>query len=286
MKRSLVLLTSILGSGAALADNTLTSGTSVLFRGSTNLGTFATHAACKESAASRVITTQTTYQCRENLTAVPVAAPPPPPPPPPPPGGAAAYSTNFDGTEYPLSEGGAWFKAANPWTYVRMEGGQAYGTNGITNSYDDSVAFLTHPFGPDQTVEAVVQVNSGAVGSTHEVELWLRGGSNSNNLWGYELCFWRTGQVQIGVWHGPFGQVDTVDSNLPVPWTPAQPLKTGDVIKAEIKGNVIKAYINGVLKTHASHSKFTSGQPGIGFFIRPGGSNKLVTLTKVSASSN
>jgi hypothetical protein len=196
-----------------------------------------------------------------------------------------AYRTNFDVTEYPLSEGGRWNKASNAWTYVRAENGVVFGTNGVTNSYDDSVAFLSG-FGADQTIEGVVQINPGATGSAHEVELWLRGRSDTNNLWGYEVCFWRTGEVQLGAWNGAFGDVVTLNTDLSIPWTAASPLKTGDRIKAQIVGNTIQAWINDVLKLRAVHTKFATGQPGIGFFIRPGGSNNIVSLTSISASSN
>jgi hypothetical protein len=199
--------------------------------------------------------------------------------------GAVTYSTTFDATEYPISEGGRWAKSSNAWTYVRTANGQAYGTNGITNSYDDSVAFLSG-FGPDQTVEAVVQINAGTVGPTHEVELWLRASDDTNNLRGYELCFGLSGYVQLGVWNGPFGDVLSMDSNQPLAWTPNTPLRNGDRIKAQIVGNTIKAWVNDVLKLHTVHTKFTTGQPGIGFFIRPGGSNNVITLTSMSASSN
>ena len=77
-----------------------------------------------------------------------------------------------------------------------------------------------------------------------------------------------------------------MDSNQSIPWTQASALKTGDRIKAQVIGNSIKAWINDVLKLHVVHNQYTTGQPGIGFFIRPGGSNNLITLTSVKASSN
>lgn len=63
----------------AFGQNTLSHGTSTLFQGSTNRGTFATHAACVAAAEARTITTTTAYQCRENLTVMPPAPPPPQP---------------------------------------------------------------------------------------------------------------------------------------------------------------------------------------------------------------
>ena len=57
----------------------------MLVRGSTNLATHPNIAACLQDIRTRVITASTSYQCREAVTAVPIAAPAPPPPPPPPP---------------------------------------------------------------------------------------------------------------------------------------------------------------------------------------------------------
>jgi hypothetical protein len=61
----------------ALAQNTLTHGSSALFQGTTNQGAFATHADCLAAAQGRAINMRTSYQCRENLTVTPAAAPPP-----------------------------------------------------------------------------------------------------------------------------------------------------------------------------------------------------------------
>jgi hypothetical protein len=66
----------------AHAQNTIVQGTSTLFQGSTNRGTFATHDACREAARTRAISTQTNYQCREALAVTPPTPSPPPPSPP------------------------------------------------------------------------------------------------------------------------------------------------------------------------------------------------------------
>ena len=41
----------------------------------------------------------------------------------------------------------------------------------------------------------------------------------------------------------------------------------GDVVKATIIGHVITVYINGVQTLQATDDTFTSGSPGIGFYI-------------------
>ena len=62
------------------AQNTLTHGSSALFQGSTSRGTFASQADCVAAALALSIASQTSYQCRENLTVTPGVPPPPAPP--------------------------------------------------------------------------------------------------------------------------------------------------------------------------------------------------------------
>jgi hypothetical protein len=97
-----------------------------------------------------------------------------------------SYSSNFDLSEVPLSEGGRWRRAANHHTNVKTAGGVAFGTNGVTDTYDDSYALLSG-FGPDQTVEAVVQRSASLnTNATHEVELLLRFADSGSGARGYE----------------------------------------------------------------------------------------------------
>ena len=160
----------------------------------------------------------------------------------------------------------------------------AYGTNGVTNSYDDSYATLTGSFGPDQTIEAVVfRDQSLSPGPTHEVELLLRFSDDSGNARGYECLFNWYGGLAIVRWNGSFGDF------TPLATTGAgslgRELVSGDKIKASIVGNVISTYINGVLVGQAVDSTFKTGQPGISFFVRPGGNPALLGITSYTATS-
>ena len=197
---------------------------------------------------------------------------------------AGSYSTNFDKAESPISEGGVWSRANNIWTNVQTANGIAHGTNGVTNSYDDSYALLTGSFGPDQTAEAVVYRNQALVpGDTHEVELLLRFSDDGSNARGYECLFNYAGGIQIMRWNGPFGSFTPLASTGTE--SLGRPLVTGDVIKASIVGNVISTYINGTLMARATDSTFSSGRPGISFFVRPGGSTSLLGLTSYSVTT-
>ncbi|HTG04552.1 MAG TPA: hypothetical protein VK635_10930 [Bradyrhizobium sp.] len=199
-----------------------------------------------------------------------------------------SYTTNFDQTENPISEGGVWRQASNVWTNVRTANGIAFGTNGSMDTYDDSYALLSG-FGPNQTAQAVVFRSPGLVSSgiTHEMELLLRFSDDTGNARGYECLFNYAGGVEIVRWNGPLGNFTSLNftggaGNL------GRDLVSGDVIKATIVGNVISTYINGVLRAQATDSTFTTGQPGIGFFTRPAGvaDNPNFGMTSYTASSN
>jgi hypothetical protein len=201
-----------------------------------------------------------------------------------PPPSSGSYSSSFDLEENPLREGGAWRRAVNNYTNVRSSGGVAFGTNGITNGYDDSYALLSG-FGPNHTVEAVVQRSSSLNRNvTHEAELLLRFSDSSSGARGYECLFAFYGGVQVIRWNGTQGDY-TVLPTLAGSGSLGRELLSGDLIKCSISGNVINAYINGTLVMRTSDSAFTTGQPGIGFFIRPGGNSAHLALTRVAASS-
>jgi hypothetical protein len=85
-------------------------------------------------------------------------------------------------------------------------------------------------------------------------------------------------------WNGTQGDY-TVLSSTAGSGNLGRELLTGDVLKASISGNVIDLYINGTLVMRATDSAFTTGQPGIGFFTRPGGNSAHLALTKITASS-
>src|SRR5438045_2733103 len=82
----------------------------------------------------------------------------------------ASYSTNFDGAENPLSEGGAWLHTSVDWTVVAKDNGIAHGTLTGNGGYNDSFALLSG-FAPDQTISAVVHRGAIASGCAPELEL-------------------------------------------------------------------------------------------------------------------
>ncbi len=129
------------------------------------------------------------------------------------------YSTNFNLTENPISEGGVWFNNGLLWTKVRTANGLAFGTNGPRNTYDDSYAYLSG-FGPNQQGEAVIYVSPSLVGDPHEVELLLRWADSTHIARGYECLFNHHGGVQIVRWNGPFGNYSVLSgTRTPQSWS-------------------------------------------------------------------
>jgi hypothetical protein len=192
------------------------------------------------------------------------------------------YSTNFNLTENPISEGGVWFNTGQLWTKVRTANGLAFGTNGPRNTYDDSYAYLSG-FAPNQQGEAVIYVSPNLVGDPHEVELLLRWADSAQIARGYECLFNHLGGVQIVRWNGPFGNYSVLSGRGRR--SLGRELVSGDVVKGTVIGNTITAYINGVEIYEAVDSMWTSGQPGIGFFKRTAGLNTDLAITSYTATS-
>jgi len=182
-----------------------------------------------------------------------------------------SYSTTFDVNENPISEGGAWSnKGGSNWTNVKTLNGIASGTQSGTNGsgYDDSYATLSG-FGPDHTASAIVHLANVPRVCAHEVELHLRWSDSAGVAQGYEVTHDAGATVQIVRWNGGYG--DFYEVNLSTfNWVE---LRDGDEFKASIKGNVISVYLNNALIAQgqddgARGAPYTTGNPGMGFFIR------------------
>ena len=182
-----------------------------------------------------------------------------------------SYSTNFSLTENPISEGGKWTngKAVGlDWNDVKTVPGKAYASmlSGLAGSrYNDSIAHLSTSFAtytPNQYAQGTVFRVAG-YSSSHEVELLLHFKITAHGARGYEVLWGATGYLAIVRWNGPLGNYTPLyDPGLPG----IGPAADGDVLRAEMVGNVIKVYKNGALVAITSDSTYTDGQPGIGFW--------------------
>jgi hypothetical protein len=194
------------------------------------------------------------------------------------------YTTNFPAMENPISEGGRWTNGGAvgiDFRDVQTANGRAY-SSGIVSGYDDCIACLSG-FPADQSVQATIYRDpSYTAPGTHEVELHLRTTITAKSIRTYEMDFWFGGSIlQIARWNGSAGDFTELDVIGPGP----NGLVTGDVIKAQIVGSTITVYKNGNQIATCTDNVLTSGNPGMGFFVRPGGTLDKYCITSFTAAA-
>jgi hypothetical protein len=198
------------------------------------------------------------------------------------------YSTKFEHTENPLSESGKWSngKATGlDWADVAIVSGVAFGTESGRDGYDDSTALLTGTWLPNQMAEATVHSVNQNDRIYEEVELRLRSSMSPHNSTGYEInfrCSRGAGAYsEIVRWDGPLGKF----TYLATQWGRQFRVGEGDVVKATVVGDVITAYVNGAQVLEATDATYSSGNPGIGFFLQgASGVNRDYGFTSFTAS--
>ena len=182
----------------------------------------------------------------------------------------AAYDTRFALAENPISEGGRWLNGQADgvdWKDVRTTPGLAFGSDSSgTPHYDDPTAILAGVWNPNQAVQATVYtVNQKGGNIYEEVEIRLRSAIVPHRITGYEIMFRcnhdGTQYVNLARWNGPLGDF------TPLGGVRGPGLFNGDVVKAQISGSVITAYINGNQVAQWSDSTFSSGSPGMGYYL-------------------
>lgn len=200
----------------------------------------------------------------------------------------APYSSNFSGTENPLSEGGVWASNATQWTRMRMQNGVAHGTNGPSDTFDDSYAYLQNWSGENYEIEgAVFRSASLNEAVAHEIELEFRVADSASAVRLYECLFNFQGGMQIFRWENSFGSFSADLFIADNGGSLGRQLQSGDVLKARIVGNNITMFINSTqyghcdITTGSPANVWTTGKPGIGAFTRPGGNSEHLALTSV-----
>lgn len=182
---------------------------------------------------------------------------------------SGSYTTVFSVQENPLSEGSVWNHVDNgTWTKVAIGPNGAHGTqvSPRAKDYTDSYAYLSG-FSANQSAQGTVYKKSGNLAvSYREVELLLRWSDQQGRATGYEVNFAYLGNyVQIQRWDGAYGNFVGPLCNNTLPSAPA----TGTLLKATMVGNLITVYMNGTVVCTATDNTYTSGNPGIGFYIDP-----------------
>ncbi len=187
-------------------------------------------------------------------------------------GSLRPYSTNFAGTENPLSESGVWINGGSAgldWRDCRKTPGLAFGTQPATINYDDSTCVLTGSWGPDQTAQATVSVVRSDNTQFEEVEVRLHTTVSAHSITGYEInCSVKPGNpyMQIVRWNGALGSFTMLNGT-------GVGCVNGDVLKGANVGGMITAYKNGVAMFSVTDSTYTGGAPGMGFYIQGGSSS-------------
>jgi len=181
--------------------------------------------------------------------------------------GGISYTTDFDTTESPLSEKGAWHHDGLDWTVVETSKGFASNTQALgvgrsgPTQYNDSYAYLLG-FPANQQASALVHLGSIDGSCTHEVEILLRWADSAHNARGYECNVAFDGSyAQIVRWNGAVGDYTYLNSGS-VPGG----IHENDNVSASIIGDQIKLSVNGTVRASAQDRSFADGNPGIGFW--------------------
>ena len=199
-------------------------------------------------------------------------------------GGGAAYATDFNLTESPISEQGAWTRLGLDWTQVNTASGRAFGTHS-GSGFDDSYAHLSG-FPPDVEVSTVIYLDPSIGSDYHEVEIHLRWSDAAHDAHGYECNLnYAGGYAEIVRWNGPLGDFTYIGDgqgagggHKPV---------NGSVFKARIQGNIITTSLDGTLLQTADISKpggavWSDGNPGMGFYNGESGKYGFQSYSVVS----
>lgn len=197
------------------------------------------------------------------------------------------YSSNFPGTENPISQGGIWnrgFTEGIDWQNIRTTPGLCFGV-GPSGSFDDCTADLKPSYGISSTKHYSRLVIRRAAGytppSTQEVATYVGATTSANVSKRYETLAAFGGAIQLVRWNGALNDV-TLNGDAAWPNTPvgsgASDLQDSDVLETRYDASTgtpqITVYVNNVQVysvADTSAGKLTSGQPGLGFFARSGG---------------
>jgi hypothetical protein len=182
--------------------------------------------------------------------------------------GPLGYSTNFLGSENPLSENGVWTNGGVvglDWQNVRKNGGHAF-ASATSAGYNDCIAHLSG-YPPNHFAQATVHVAAGySAPDSHEIELLLRFKITAHSARGYEInCGWNGAYSQIVRWNGPLNDFTYLNPTGPG----FGALAEGDVIRATAIGSTITVYKNGAQVMQVTDPTWADGNPGAGFFVRP-----------------
>lgn len=183
---------------------------------------------------------------------------------------ATSYTTSFAATENPISESGIWLNGATDgtdWNDIQTVPGKAYAAaiDTAPSGDRDPCCQLKRSFlactSNQYSQGTVFRVGGYSPSVGHEVTLLVNMTITAGSITGYECYVSHAGSHQMVRWDGAQGSYTVLASNNDSTATaPAD----GDVNLLTNVGGLIRFYQNGVLRTHATDTTYTGGNPGFG----------------------
>lgn len=190
---------------------------------------------------------------------------------------AKKYSTTFAADEDPLSESSAWQTRIN----TLLTDMKSVAATGRANAkalgiaaYDDSAALLTGYAADAEITATVFKATDINTGAGHECEILHRAAQTTTISTQYECLFSFNGNIQCFRWFSNGGTQDFEGQTaLLGSESKGGEFVTGDRIRARVCGSIIiMSYLTSggteTLLGVYNNTVLTSGQPGIGGFIR------------------
>jgi hypothetical protein len=217
-----------------------------------------------------------------------------------PPGAASNdFSTSFPTVESPISQNSIWtngLATGLDWNNMKVISAGCVGAADMPapNRYSDNIAHLKssyRAFSANQWAQGTAYKASGYTGNGggHEIELLLRFSITANDAHGYEVLrsLGASGGIAVVRWNGAAGSYTSIYEEIL-----GTGYSDGDVIYAQIVGNIITVKINGTIVPNFGSidvssvgSTWDSGQPGVGAWPVDGGQHDNAGWKNFSAGN-
>jgi hypothetical protein len=182
-----------------------------------------------------------------------------------------SYSTSFPANENPMSENSIWVQGGGTgldWQDIKTTGGTACASN-TSSGFNDCIAHLDSAFqqipSDHHATGTIFKAGGYIAPDSHECELLLRWLIGPHSARGYENTLPFSGGAQMVRWNGVLNDFTILSPTGPG----GGPFNNGSVVKAKIVGSTLTLYQDGTQILTVNDSTFTTGNPGVGAFVRP-----------------
>lgn len=187
-----------------------------------------------------------------------------------------SYFTAFPLTENPINQSGMFRVGSVTGFYKnpRSTPGKCFAADFVGAGLDDCLAHLVnHAVPVDHRVTVTIfRAPSYTAGDTHEIGVYLRMVIGDEFVRGYEMLFEASGSFQVVRWEGTSHDFpDNFFTGISVSGAGPGQLADGDEIVAQVIGDDFEVFKNGISVATFTDSTFSDGNPGMGFFVREGG---------------